>query len=98
MSYSPQCGSSVDDGDRFCRDCGRPLGIQQVTHRARRKPGTAEWCLLLSLVILLAVAAGVLIDELGREGLRWPWPATRWTEAPHHLPFGFAPPPNSNVV
>ena len=98
MSYCPQCGSTIDHGDRFCRDCGTHLAVQQATHSVRRKPGTAEWCLLLSVVLLLAVAAGVLIDGLGREGLRWPWPATRWTDAPSLFPFGFTPPTNITVV
>lgn len=98
MNYCSHCGSTVDPKDCFCRDCGAHVGVQRAMQSMRRKPGTAEWCLLLSVVLLLALAAGVLIDGFGREGLRWPWPASRWTEAPRHFPFGFAPPTNITVV
>ena len=95
MSYCPQCGTTVDHEDSFCRDCGRPLGVPQTMHSARRS-GTAELGLLLAAILLLALAAGVLIGDVGREG--WTLPGSRWMQRPRPFPCGFAPPTSSNVV
>ena len=91
MRYCPQCGSSAEDGDRFCCDCALPLAGEQAVRRMTRRLESVEWTLVLGALLLVVLAAVVLVAGLTSEGMQCPCPAVRWSEARRQFAFGFAP-------
>jgi len=77
----PVCGKTCDSGDRFCRNCGKPLAEEQAQGRFRplfqktQDPSSA-WdnhvrpflavALIFCLALLSLAGIGLLIENLLR--------------------------------
>ena len=81
---------------RFRLDRGAPHDAPQRIGGKRGRRSGAEWCLLLAVLLLLAVATGVVIGDIA--GDERPGPEQRVTDSPSRFSLGFGLPVSSNVV
>lgn len=66
----PNCGSSTPAENRFCPECGRPLGEVAPTPTAVDEPRRSRWLPDAPLVLVLLIAVGGIILLVA--GL-WAW-------------------------
>ncbi len=70
MSYCPNCGSPVEEGKRFCADCGQPLFEEAAVLSAPRQklPTTRSWWkYLLFSLLTLGIYSIVVRSKLSTE-------------------------------
>ena len=91
MNSCPRCGSWVDEGDSFCRNCGGAVAGQPTASFTYPRPGAVEWVFLLCALLLFALLAVAFVrvvvgDGSGRK------PESDLFEVGRPFPYGFAPP------